>query len=382
MTTLGTEPSSKDRAVDSDDTPPDFATMGPGGDLFETASRQLRRVVPFDGSAWFGTDPSTVLPTNPVRIENVAAGSCEAYWDLEFIDEDVLLFRDLARSTGGGGTLLNATHGSPQRSRRHRNLLAPRGYSDQLRATFRIGTSTWGVVDLFRNAGRPPFTDREVELVTSMGTGVAMSLAALATRERHDGVATTPDGPGTALYDHDGVLQFIDSQAERWLTELTRSAWDDPATHPLMAPIWSLLARAKAAAAGRANGPASVRLRTSTGRWLALHASCMRDSQGRPGHIAVVIEPANSAQIAPIIVEAYNLTPREQQITQAVAKGLSNADIAADLFVSVHTVRDHLKAVFSKLSVSSRGELVAKIFAEHYGPAIHGPDSGTVHQIT
>ncbi|MET0928744.1 MAG: helix-turn-helix transcriptional regulator [Aeromicrobium sp.] len=93
------------------------------------------------------------------------------------------------------------------------------------------------------------------------------------------------------------------------------------------------------------------------------------------------IKPANSAQIAPIIVEAYNLTPREQQITQAVAKGLSNADIAAELFVSVHTVRDHLKAVFAKLSVTSRGELVAKIFAEHHGPAIHGPDSGTVHQM-
>jgi DNA-binding NarL/FixJ family response regulator len=81
--------------------------------------------------------------------------------------------------------------------------------------------------------------------------------------------------------------------------------------------------------------------------------------------VAVVVEPAKSAQIAPIIVEAYCLTPREQQITQAVARGLSNPEIAEGLHLSTHTVRDHLKAVFGKVGVGSRGELVAKLFAEH-----------------
>jgi hypothetical protein len=42
-------------------------------------------------------------------------------------------------------------------------------------------------------------------------------------------------------------------------------------------------------------------------------------------------------------------------------------------------VRDHLKAIFSKVGVGSRGELVAKLFAEHYGPAMHVPDAATVH---
>jgi DNA-binding CsgD family transcriptional regulator len=357
----------------------ELARVGHGGHIFENASRRLRRTVPFDAAAWIGTDPATVLPTTPVRIENIPPGSCETYWRLEFIDEDVLLFRDLARSADGGGTLLQATHGSPQRSRRHRDVLVPRGYGDSLRATFRVGASTWGVVDLFREAGRPPFTDRDVRAVTSLGTEIAMSLAALATASPTDTGSTTPEGPGTALYDHDGRLQFIDQQAQRWMDELTQSTWTESSAQHLMAPIWSLLARAQAATAGRGNGPASARLRTGTGRWLALHASCLRDAQGQSGLIAVVIEPANSAQIAPIIVEAYNLTPREQQVTQGVARGLSNTNIAAELFVSAHTVRDHLKAVFAKLGVASRGELVAKIFAEHYGPAIHNPSDDVVH---
>jgi DNA-binding CsgD family transcriptional regulator len=75
--------------------------------------------------------------------------------------------------------------------------------------------------------------------------------------------------------------------------------------------------------------------------------------------------------MAPIIVEAYCLTPREQDITHAVARGLSNQEIAATLFLSPHTVRDHLKAIFTKVGVGSRGELVAKLFAEHYAPTLH-----------
>ena len=59
-------------------------------------------------------------------------------------------------------------------------------------------------------------------------------------------------------------------------------------------------------------------------------------------------------------------------MTHAVARGLTNNDIATELNVSVHTVRDHLKAVFAKMDVTSRGELVAKIFASHYAPALEG----------
>jgi DNA-binding NarL/FixJ family response regulator len=114
-------------------------------------------------------------------------------------------------------------------------------------------------------------------------------------------------------------------------------------------------------------------------RWLSLHASCLRRPDGTPGPTALTIEPAKSAQIAPIIVEAYCLTTREQEITRAVGRGLSNPEIAAELRLSPRTVRDHLKAVFAKVGVGSRGELTAKLFAEHYQPAMHSPGGDAVH---
>jgi len=87
--------------------------------------------------------------------------------------------------------------------------------------------------------------------------------------------------------------------------------------------------------------------------------------------VAVVIEPAQSAEIAPIVVEAYGLTPREREVVRGIARGLSTPDIAAELFLSSHTVRDYIKSVFEKVGVSSRGELTAKLFAEHYSGALH-----------
>ncbi len=59
---------------------------------------------------------------------------------------------------------------------------------------------------------------------------------------------------------------------------------------------------------------------------------------------------------------------REQEITRLIAQGLGTAAIAARLYLSTHTVRDHVKAIFEKVGVSSRGELVATLFAEHFAP--------------
>ena len=56
---------------------------------------------------------------------------------------------------------------------------------------------------------------------------------------------------------------------------------------------------------------------------------------------------------------------------RAIARGNSTPEIAAELFLSAHTVRDYIKAVFDKVGVSSRGELVAKLFAEHYADPFH-----------
>jgi DNA-binding CsgD family transcriptional regulator len=66
----------------------------------------------------------------------------------------------------------------------------------------------------------------------------------------------------------------------------------------------------------------------------------------------------------------YELTQREQQVTQLLVRGLAIDEIAQTLWLSRHTVRDHVKAIFSKTGVTSRPELTAKLFAEQFLPEL------------
>ena len=77
------------------------------------------------------------------------------------------------------------------------------------------------------------------------------------------------------------------------------------------------------------------------------------------GGRVVVITGATSAEMASIIVSAYGLSPREQEVSRLLAHGNSTSGIAAELSLSVFTVRDHIKSLFTKVGVASRGELVA-----------------------
>jgi DNA-binding NarL/FixJ family response regulator len=83
------------------------------------------------------------------------------------------------------------------------------------------------------------------------------------------------------------------------------------------------------------------------------------DSPRHTGQTAVILEPAKAADLSPLILDLHGLTSRERQITQPLLRGLATADVAKTLFISRHTLSDHMKAIFDKLEVSSRPELTA-----------------------
>ena len=57
------------------------------------------------------------------------------------------------------------------------------------------------------------------------------------------------------------------------------------------------------------------------------------------------------------------LTPRERDVVRLVADGMRNQEIAVQLNLSEHTVRNYLLRVFDKLGISSRVELVLYAFS-------------------
>jgi DNA-binding CsgD family transcriptional regulator len=189
------------------------------------------------------------------------------------------------------------------------------------------------------------------------------------------------DGPGLLVVADDFSLMATTSAAEHWLAETAPADW--PRTRELPTAVYQVVGRLQALELERdGDAPTSpmprVRLRTLSGQWLVLHASRMSGAVG-PAPIAVILEVAQPLEIAPLIIQAYDLSKREGEITLCVVRGLSTAEIASELHISTHTVQDHLKAIFDRVGVRSRRELIAGIFAQQYQPRIMSGSSLDAH---
>ena len=356
-------------------------------ELLEALDAELQVAIPHDASMWVGLDPATMLATAPSRVKGMDAALCSTFWHLEFHEQDTALLTDLARGESVAALRLSLDD-RPSRSIRYRECLVPQGYDDELRAVFRAGDTPWGALGLYREAVHPSFDEDDLAVVRSISSWIT---DALRTHVRREVPWLEPASPGLLVVSTAGQILSANAEARSWLHQLWPLTLGDgsgdgggggPATLVELraramgdpTPLYALVAKARAVADGRERGPARLRLRDEQGRWVLLHASAMSSpAVDGPGGdtVAIVIESARRAEVASIIIDAYSLTPREREVLAAIARGASTAEIAAELFLSVHTVRDYVKTVFEKLGVSSRGELVARLFAEHYADPLH-----------
>jgi DNA-binding CsgD family transcriptional regulator len=330
--------------------------------FFEEADRTLADLLPFDSSCWLSLDPATLLPTSHFTRELGSDHLMELAAN-EFLEDDVNKFADLARKAQPVGILSQATGGDLARSARYVRVLAPHGYrdGDELRAMFLDGGTSWGCVALHRHHGI--FSGQEAQTVAAVGHYLATGIrrAILAADRQAEGSGQ----PGLIIFASDGALDSTSAAASLWLAAMidaTRAADGMPLV------IVSLAEKARQAANGRTDEVATARLPTKQGGWLVAHASML--DGGVDGRVAVMLQPAREPQIASMIVEAHGLTDREREVTRLVMQGRSTREIAECLHVTTYTVQDHIKAIFAKVGVQSRRELVAQLFLRYYAPGL------------
>jgi DNA-binding CsgD family transcriptional regulator len=294
---------------------------------------------------------------------------------LEYSAEDFNKMADVARSARGVATLDEATGGDPARSTRYRVSMQPLGVDQEVLAALRTRSGeVWGMLALYRAPGHRPFDADELAFLRAAGP----ALAAGARRALLLGEAAepdAPDAPGLVVLDGEWEVESLTPGAERWLADLPDGDWE--ARGVLPPSVLAVAGRALRTAAD-AESPGEVafaRVLSLSGRWIVLHGASLHSGGRR--RIAVIVEPAHPARIAPLLMAAYGLTEREQEVTRLVLQGRSSAEIAERLIVSRHTVQEHLKHVFEKTGVRSRRDLVGKVFFSHYEPRLRDNEART-----
>jgi DNA-binding CsgD family transcriptional regulator len=349
---------------------------GQGTDLvtfWRSCTEALTPAVPhYLTPCWFTLDPASLLATSHFQ-EGLPEIPHEWLAD-EYCADDFNKMADVARSERGVATLLEATGGDPTRSSRYRDVMAPYGGEQELIAGLRTSSGEiWGALGLYRETGAPLFDDDEIRFVRA----IAPLLAEGARRALLFGEATDPDdaeGPGLIVLTDDWQVESMTPGVQQWLAELPDGDWEHG---HLPSAVAAVAGQALRTAAGHSPGEvAFARVMTRAGRWIVLHGAALVSSGAR--RAAVIIEPAHPARLLPLLMAAYQLTERERDVTRLVLQGSATTDIAAELFISPHTVQQHLKNVFTKTGVRSRRDLVGKIFFAHYEPRVRDNEDRAV----
>ena len=330
--------------------------------FWEECTDVLAGTVPHtDKPCWYTLDPASLLITS--HYHDGLPEFPPELLNHEYYDDDVNQISHVVRSEAGISTLHEATGGDPSTSPKwHMNMAM--GGDQELIAALRTGGAVWGALGVYRAPGEPMFDSEEKAFLRAIGSDLATGArTGLLVGEAQ--APQWPDSPGLVVLSEAGEVESTTPGVERWLSDLPDGDLD---AGRLPTAVHAVAGRALRTAEG-SDEPGEValaRVLSRSGTWIVLHGTSLVASGSR--RAAVIVEPAHPARITPLLMSAYGLTEREQEVTRLVLRGESTAGIAERLVVSPHTVQEHLKKIFERTGVRSRRELVGKVFFAHYEP--------------
>ncbi|MGW6795813.1 helix-turn-helix transcriptional regulator [Streptomyces chartreusis] len=316
----------------------------------------------YKSPCWLTVDPGSLLVTSHFHEELQAVPPDWLVADYQ--DDSSGRISDVLRSERGVATLHETTGGDPARSPRwHVNMRM--GAHQEMFA--RLGPATgevWGALGLYRELGTEMFTDADKHFLSAAapyladGTRRAVLLGQTSAQR-------PPEAPGLIILSDQWEIRSRTPGVEYWLADLPGGG---PGSGPLPASLAAVAAHAlhKAQNPLDCTGPARAHVVGRSGNWAVVHGSCLDDGGER--RVAVIIEPAHPQELLPVLMSLYQLTPREREITRLVLTAATTTEIARSLFISPHTVQQHLKNIFAKTGVRSRRDLVGKVFSRSHDP--------------
>ncbi len=318
---------------------------------------EIRRTVSFGAYVWALADPETEVGTAPLA------------------DVPQLDFRDLPRliryryltglnswSTleGPANTLLRSTGGTPDASLLYREALAPLGVSDVAYVALRDRHGSWGWLELWRFAGDDPFSEHDVGFLAALAEPVTDALRRCLACS-FDDPTPTPERSGPVVLFLSPTLEVL-AQTPETDAYLRTLLPPDADQRPIPAGAYNVAAQLLAVEAGVSSRPALARVRLVGGVWLTFRAARVDSSAPvAERDIAVTIEPTTPAERRMLYARSHALSPRETELLDLLVEGADTKAVAEALFVSQHTVQDHLKSIFAKTGTHNRRTLLTRV---------------------
>lgn len=323
---------------------------------------KLRRRVGFDAYAWVLTDPVTEVGAAPLA-------------QVPCLPELPRLIR-LKYLTGTNrwtaldppvATLRTATDENRAQSLVWRALQSDYNIGDVASLVFRDAHGCWGFLDLWRSGADARFTSAEVQQLGRAVAPLTLSLREAVARTFADVAPALPRvGPSVLVLSPELEVRVQTAESEEILRALLPPGAD---RRPVPAAAYNVAAQLLARESGIDAHPPSARVHLGEGAWLTLRAA----RAGAVGitdppqdavassDIVVTIEATSSTERADLLSRSHALSPREVELLNLLLTGADTHTVAARMFLSEHTVQDHLKSVFTKTGARNRRTLLARV---------------------
>jgi DNA-binding CsgD family transcriptional regulator len=319
-------------------------------DYLHEVSALVRRTVPHDVAGWMTLDPDTMLSTGTLEAQK-SPELDRALWRNELLqDGDVHKLSVLARRPSPVTAMSQLDAASAANSPRVQQILRPAGIGDGLRVMLRANGSTWGHAGIYRELGARAFHPDERAFLAAIADDIAEGLRRSLSRRPEPGAGVLV--PGVVAFDAQGRVVSASAEASRAMA--------------LMPGDVTSTLYAVAIGASRRDR-ASARVRLNDGRWLLLQGARMHGVADGSPHVTVVLMPAQRSDLTSLLLRLHGLSTRQREVAELLMRGLRTGEIAAHLHISPHTMHDHVKAIFTKLGVQGRAELMA-LASDHAAP--------------
>ena len=307
-------------------------------------------MVGFDRWCWPYADPRTLLPLDGIAEHDFGPHVWRAL-ELEYSGGEFAAKHVLARSDESACSLGIETGGDLARSQRWDEVMRPVGIGDVATVACRDMLGCWGWIEAYRDDSDGVFEEEDLELLADVGDllGGVLRRASVSSIEPS---AVEAGGPGVVVLSPDLGVSSWTEPARGWIDALPAAAlfasWGmlPPPVYPV-----ATLSRSPGSA-----GDAQALQRAADGRWVMIEAAPLGGEDD--GRIAVSFRRATPTETFDVLCRGHGLTRRERAVVAALLAGLDTRAVTTRLFISPHTVQDHLKSVFDKVGVHSRRELL------------------------